>query len=692
MRRGRRLTWIVFALCALLVVDVLAWMTVQTLRLEHREREAREQGQLKELVRQVLWDMESLVIPILTTESARPYFHYQAFYPAERAYTKMYEELNPEDVLQPSPLLSEEARFIRLHYEIHQNGLIKSPQAPSTNMQDMAEGLGLRTGDQISISRLRLLELEDMLADDRFAFGEPISEEVDEISLGAPFQSESEVDVFKQIGESLSKDDFASRRQVLDQAANRNTQFSNTPSTLERARADAGVALYESDARVGLAVVDADEAKKELDLKAGRDVDLPSPAEAELRNELADQTNREALGRLAPGESEDGRAADAPTERVVAAIQSQPSPVFSPVWRRDLASDSPELFFERKIDVGETVRTQGFWIDWPALRAEMLNAVVRPRPDLAGGIAGEFRADLLPMRGGAVSNAALRLASVPVRLVPTMLPSPPNAGITTPIRVTLLVTWLATLIAIGAIAIVLRAATALSERRGRFVSAVTHELRTPMTTFRMYSEMLAGGMVPDEQKKTQYLNTLRDEAGRLSRIVESVLAYARLDKSHERRSAGSASAQEVLDRITPELERIAERAGVELQTDFASDALEVSIPNDAEAIERICCNLLDNACKYGRETDPRAEFSVRVEGEQLRVRVRDFGPGVPWSERGRIFAAFDRANHEGDSANPGLGLGLALSRGLARELGGDLVLVRHKGSGAMFELRLPIRS
>ncbi len=698
-RRGRRLTWIIFALCALLVVDVLAWMTVQTLRLETREREARQQADLKELVRRVLWDMESLVIPILTTESGRPFFHYQAFYPAERAYTRMFEELNPEDVLQPSPLLSESGPFIRLHYEIEPGGAIRSPQAPTGNMQDLAEARGLRTGGQIAMSRLRLLELEDMLTGERLASGELDGEPPAEVSLGAPFQSDGEV--FKQIGESLSKDDFESRRQVLEQASNLNYQITNAPALSEApARADAQPPADElTDARLGLR--SAEEIEKEarrageplagrkarelLDASEGnarardRVVDLDA-----LGKDAFDKNNRnktEELGAL-------GRESE-PNEQPITLWRADHPPAFVPIWRRDPASGSPELFFERTIELAGQTRTQGFWVDWPALRAAMLNAVVRPRPDVAGAITGEFRADLVPMLTDAPSSAALRLASVPVRLVPTMLPSPAEGGLSSPIRVTLLITWLATLVAIGSIAIVLRAAMGLSERRGRFVSAVTHELRTPMTTFRMYSEMLAGGMVRDEAKRERYLATLRDEAGRLSRIVESVLAYARLDKTRAQRSTGRAPAREVLDRIVPELRRIGERAGVELVMDITDEAQAALIPDDAEAIERICCNLVDNACKYGRESEPRVELSVAASGGRLRVRVRDFGKGIAWSERARVFAEFDRATHEGDSKNPGLGLGLALSRGLARELGGDLVLVRHDGPGAMFELCLP---
>src|SRR5690606_23556726 len=87
---------------------------------------------------------------------------------------------------------------------------------------------------------------------------------------------------------------------------------------------------------------------------------------------------------------------------------------------------------------------------------------------------------------------------------------------------------IAVLVAVGAIGLVLRASMDLSDRRGRFVSAVTHELRTPLTTFCLYTEMLADGVVAREEARREYLSTLKDESRRLARIVENVLAYARL--------------------------------------------------------------------------------------------------------------------------------------------------------------------
>ena len=98
----------------------------------------------------------------------------------------------------------------------------------------------------------------------------------------------------------------------------------------------------------------------------------------------------------------------------------------------------------------------------------------------------------------------------------------------------------------------LRATILYAERRGRFASTVTHELRTPLTTFRMYSEMLAKGMVPEE-KRAEYTSVLERESVRLSRLVENVLAYARIEEGHAGVERESLPVDVLLERCLPAL-------------------------------------------------------------------------------------------------------------------------------------------
>src|SRR5205814_1115830 len=143
------------------------------------------------------------------------------------------------------------------------------------------------------------------------------------------------------------------------------------------------------------------------------------------------------------------------------------------------------------------------------------------------------------------------LAAIPAELV---APAPVLGELPawSPVRSTLLATWIAALGAMIAIALVLRASMELAERRGRFVSAVTHELRTPLTTFCLYSQMLADGMVKTDEDKRTYARTLNSESQRLARIVESVLEYARLGRRHSNGKTPIA-APDLLERLAPPL-------------------------------------------------------------------------------------------------------------------------------------------
>jgi signal transduction histidine kinase len=254
-------------------------------------------------------------------------------------------------------------------------------------------------------------------------------------------------------------------------------------------------------------------------------------------------------------------------------------------------------------------------------------------------------------------------------------------------------TWLAVLGAVLAIGVVLRTSMELGDRRGRFVSAVTHELRTPLTTFCLYTEMLADGMVPDEPRRAQYLGTLKGESRRLAGIVENVLDYARLGGARRAEAHPSLSVADLMDQFRPALERSAALGRMELHEDLG-DVAGVRVNTDVRTVERILLNLTDNAGKYASEAaDRRLHITARPEqtrrGLSVVITVRDHGPGVPRRERRRIFEPFHRAHRDADGPKSGLGLGLALARGLARSLGGDLVLEWGGQSGAAFSLSIP---
>jgi len=356
-----------------------------------------------------------------------------------------------------------------------------------------------------------------------------------------------------------------------------------------------------------------------------------------------------------------------------------------PFWSND-AGGGVKLIFTRSVRIGAEEYFQGFVCDWQKLRDALLEQVTDLFTD----------ARLVPVVGLPWGDdpGGTMLATIPVALEVTR-PVPLTAGFVTPARSTLAVSWMAVLAGIVAVAVSLRASIAYGVKRSRFASAVTHELRTPLTTFRMYSEMLAEGMVSDPEQRQIYLDTLRDESGRLSAIVENVLAYARLEDGRRPARSVSTTVARLLDDVVPNLRRRADAAGLHLlvEGDVAAPA---PLSVDVEAVGQILFNLVDNACKYAAGSDDRTvHLTAEVRDTKLILAVRDHGPGVPDEMAMTIFDAFDRgARNEGDPT-PGIGLGLALARGLARDTGGDLTLrPRPSGgedaAGACFELSLPL--
>ncbi len=357
-----------------------------------------------------------------------------------------------------------------------------------------------------------------------------------------------------------------------------------------------------------------------------------------------------------------------------------------PFWSNDTGG-GVGLIFTRSVRIGDQQYFQGFVCDWSALRDALLEQITDLFVD----------ARLVPVHGLPRDNDSVgtMLATIPVALDVSQ-PAPLTAGFVTPARSTLAVTWLAVLAGIAAVAVSLRASIAYGVKRSRFASAVTHELRTPLTTFRMYSEMLAENMVTDAEQRQTYLQTLRDESGRLSAIVENVLAYARLEDGRRPARSVTTTVAQVLNEVVPNLRRRTVTGGLTLLVEGDVDA-PAPLSVDVEAVGQILFNLVDNACKYAADAHDRTiHLTAEVRGTRLVLTVRDHGPGVPDIMAVTIFDAFDRgALNEGDPT-PGVGLGLTLARGLARDTGGDLTLrPRVAGgedaTGACFELTLPLR-
>ncbi|MCB2156379.1 HAMP domain-containing histidine kinase [bacterium] len=227
-----------------------------------------------------------------------------------------------------------------------------------------------------------------------------------------------------------------------------------------------------------------------------------------------------------------------------------------------------------------------------------------------------------------------------------------------------------------------------ASQRVRFVSQVSHELKTPLTNIRLYAELLDESLDEDAEDDRKRLGVIVSESRRLSRLIDNVLTFSRERqgrlKLHVRGGDVAAKVHEVVEQFRPALEA----AGVEatFECELAAD---VETLFDPDGLEQIVGNLLSNVEKYASEGG-RVLVHVDRENAFAVCRVCDSGPGIPGSERERVFAPFHRLDNRLTARASGAGLGLSLARTLAREMGGELQLEPRSEAGACFILRLPI--
>lgn len=230
--------------------------------------------------------------------------------------------------------------------------------------------------------------------------------------------------------------------------------------------------------------------------------------------------------------------------------------------------------------------------------------------------------------------------------------------------------------------------TTENRRKTTFVSNVSHELKTPITTIRMYAELLEEGAIRDGQKQREYLATIARESTRLSRLIANVLDFSRLEAGRKKYSMMEFDVSEALDSIARGQRERLDVAGISLNVS-APEGLIVS--TDRDAFEQILLNLIDNAFKYASEGGTIDVKAGPAGDGMLVVSVSDRGPGVDAAHRRNIFQKFYRADDSLTAEHGGSGLGLAIARQMARGLGGDLVYSAREGGGSVFEFSISIR-
>jgi signal transduction histidine kinase len=354
--------------------------------------------------------------------------------------------------------------------------------------------------------------------------------------------------------------------------------------------------------------------------------------------------------------------------------------------------DSEHLLLFRRVESGDRSTRQGLVVSLPALYARLDERVVG-EGELAAFVERRYFVQGAEPAWHGDSDEYLyrhRFAepfdAINVRLVLTPLPDVGEAGFVYALAALLLVTGTLGLYAVYRMVAV---TVGFAERRSNFVAAVTHELKTPLTAIRMYSEMLRDGMVADEDKRLDYYSTITAESERLSRLIDNVLEFSRLEQGTRETSLVVGAIGPVVCEAAALLEPHAREVGFRI--DVAVDDGLPAVRFDRDAVVQVVFNLVDNALKYARGSSDRV-VAIRCEraGEGVSLRVRDHGPGVPARHESRIFEPFYRGQDELTRTAKGTGIGLALVKGLADTMGAGVVGRNVAGGG--FEVALTFRA
>ena len=231
-----------------------------------------------------------------------------------------------------------------------------------------------------------------------------------------------------------------------------------------------------------------------------------------------------------------------------------------------------------------------------------------------------------------------------------------------------------------------RAQLKLAQKKDDFISAVSHELRTPLTSIRMYSEMLEKNWVKSQDKAAEYYKNMRQESERLSRLIENVLDFSRIQRGRKRYAFSVGNLNKCVADVVEMMKPHATQKGFSIQTELGRVEPTAF---DGDAVTQIVVNLLDNAIKYARNAEVRTIIVRTASHEKfVRIEVEDRGPGVPHRQRKKIFEQFYRAGAEATRETTGTGLGLALVKKFAEAHNGFVEVVSAKPTGAIFRVAL----
>ena len=226
----------------------------------------------------------------------------------------------------------------------------------------------------------------------------------------------------------------------------------------------------------------------------------------------------------------------------------------------------------------------------------------------------------------------------------------------------------------------------LARQQQDFVSAVSHELKTPLTSIRMYGEMLREGWTTEDKRK-QYYDYIYDESERLTRLINNVLQLARMTRNELPVDLKPYSVAELIDTVRSKISSQVERAEFKLNLSCDEDISEKTLLVDADYFVQIIINLVDNAIKFSSKSEKQQIdiFCQLLRNNKIQFTIRDYGPGINKDQMRKIFQLFYRTENELTRETVGTGIGLSLVQQLVSSMHGKIDIINQE-PGTEFQI------
>jgi two-component system phosphate regulon sensor histidine kinase PhoR len=225
----------------------------------------------------------------------------------------------------------------------------------------------------------------------------------------------------------------------------------------------------------------------------------------------------------------------------------------------------------------------------------------------------------------------------------------------------------------------------VEKTRRDFIANVSHELRTPLTSIQGYAETLLDSS-PENNHSREFLEIIRKNAHRMSRLTEDLLTLARVESGEQRFDIQPVAAAEILQEAVQNFRELARTHGIDLQVEDSAPDL---VSADREAVHQVFSNLIDNALKYAA-SGGRLVLGARRSERGVEFYVRDFGPGIPFEHLPRLFERFYRVDKARSRESGGTGLGLAIAKHIVLAHDGTIRAESELNHGSVFLFTLPL--